>query len=192
MEISKERWLEAQEAEQRFHSNMTLDELRTMYNDSYRQYFEYLDIKYDQQHKHIIEVGCAEIPALYFCRNYKYSVIIEPLPTLILEELTRDMNVSLIKRPAENTGLFNYDEVWLFNVLQHVIDPDKLIDKMKNAAKRIRFFEPVNTEIDDYHPHAFTYDDFTRWFGEFDIYEENKEAINFHTHECVYGIYDHV
>jgi len=73
--------------------------------------------------------------------------------------------------------------------LQHVIDPDKFIEVAKKTASVIRYFEPVNTDISDCHPHAFGYTDFERWFGDFIIYPAT-EAINFHTHECIYGTYD--
>lgn len=184
--ITHDRWLEVQKAEAPHHTGEK-DRLLSIYKESYRQYFKWLGIDTDLKGKKIIEIGCANIPALYFCENYE-GVIIEPMPSLILEELTKDMPVTLLKEPAEYVDLKGYDEVWLFNVLQHVIDPALLISNMKRSAKTIRYFEPVNTDICTYHPHAFTMSDFEGWFDPPNYYPATS-AKNFHTHECSYGVW---
>jgi hypothetical protein len=183
--ITMERWAQAQTAEAQFH-NEPKDKLVNMYRDSYAQYFKWTGIS-ALEGKTIIEVGCAHIPALMFCTDYK-GIIIEPLPSDILLGITQDMPVEVIREPAEYVDITG-DEVWLFNVLQHVIDPDELIANMKRCADVIRYFEPVNMETSTHHPHGFTMDDFTRWFGAPNHYPANPTARNFHTHECAYGVW---
>jgi len=186
--ITKKRWKQAQEAEAKFHQD-PIESLLSNYKESYRQYFEWLGIESNLNGKKIIEVGCASVPALHFCTNYT-GVIIEPLPSDALQSLVKDMPVDLIAEPAETTNLSGYDEVWLFNVLQHVIDPVKLVDNMKKSAKTIRFFEPINTPICEYHPHSYTMDDMIKLFGSAKHYEGNPTAVSFHTHECAYGVWN--
>jgi hypothetical protein len=185
--ISLERWHEAQIAEQKHHIN-SKQNLLSIYEHSYSQYFKWLDIEHDLKGKRIIEIGCAHIPALLFCSNYE-GVIIEPMPSDILLELTETMPVELIREPAEYVDLSGYNEVWLFNVLQHVIDPELLINNMKKSANIIRYFEPVNMETCVHHPHGFTMDDFKKWFDDARYYPNKPDTKNFHTHECGYGIW---
>lgn len=197
--ISELRWQEAQAAERRFH-NEPKEVSIPKYKDSYRQYFEWLGIEQDLKGKSIIEIGCAHIPALYFCENYSPSIIVEPMPSSILRELVCEMNEREGLSPPDiylandvvemlsNDLMKGRSEVWLFNVLQHVLDPDKVIENCKAWAKTIRFFEPVDQPISDCHPHAPTQADFKRWFGDVaKLYEGNPNAVNFHTANCMYG-----
>jgi hypothetical protein len=186
--ITIERWKEAQQAETKYHRDPK-EKLLKIYRDSYRQYFKYVGLGNDLQGKKIIEIGPAHIPALYFCTNYE-GVIIEPMESEILRDITIEKNIRLIKEPAEYVDLKGYDEAWLFNVLQHVIDPDLLIYNIKRSVKLIRFFEPVNMGTAPQHPHAFTINDFINWFfTDTKIYPAKPSAKNFHTHECCYGVY---
>lgn len=187
--ITQERWAEAQEAERRFH-NDPKDVALVKYSESYSQYFKWLGIDPDLKGKSIIEIGPADVPALYFCENYSQSCIIEPMPSTLLYELVFDLPICLSMVVAEDNDINNCDEVWLFNVLQHVLDPDKVVDNCKKWAKTIRYFEPVDQPISDCHPHAPTQDDFKRWFGDAaKLYQGNPNAVNFHTAKCMYGVW---
>jgi len=188
--ISLERWHEAQEGERRFHNNhnQSFVSMRTMYESSYKQYFAYVEIDTDLKGKRILEIGCADIPALYFCSNYIDSAIIEPLPSKTLDWIAGHMDITIYREPAETLELDEqYDEIWLFNVLQHVIDPDKIVSNCKEWAHRIRYFEPIDTAINEVHPHSFTLEQYKAWFGDAKYYDYNKTAVNFHQHCCAYG-----
>lgn len=195
MRISDERWNQAQIAERRFHRD-SKEVAIEKYKDSYRQYFEWLGIDKDLNKKYVIEIGCADVPALMFCTNYNHSIIIEPMPSSVLRELIDDLPICLYDKPVEDlilTGVSEgnrADELWLFNVLQHVIDIEAFVDKCKSWSKVIRFFEPVDQPISDCHPHAPTQADFKRWFGDSaKLYEGNPKAVNFHTAVCCFGVW---
>lgn len=185
-----QRWAIAQQEERKHHSG-TLEAGVEAYKESYAQYFKYLETTNDQTGKKIIEIGCADVPALMFCNGYKPSFIIEPLPSPILLELTKDLAITILVDAAENLDFPKVDEVWLFNVLQHVIDPDVIINKCKEAAKVIRFFEPVEDHIDLCHLHTFSLDYFKGHFGDcVQYYEDHKGRVkNFHEHEAAYGVW---
>jgi len=189
MKISDEIWQQAQELERQFHT-YPFDQGYEIYKNSYRQYFQYLNIDTDLKGKSIIEIGSADYPALEYCTNYLISYVIEPMPSSHLVNLTRDKPIELIKQKAEDFIFPECDEVWLFNVLQHVQYPAKIIKKAKQAAKIIRFFEPVNYPTDKMHLHMFTLDWFMRYFGNcVKHYPKTNNVKNFHTWECAYGIY---
>ncbi len=191
----REQWAIAQEHERKHHSG-SLEQGVEAYRDTYRQYFECLQMtpnlmNHEVESKSIVEIGCADVPALNFCKNYGPSYIIEPLPSPILKELTVNFPITIIDKPAEDIDFPQVDEVWLFNVLQHVIDPDVIINKCKEAAKVIRFFEPINDSTDLCHLHTFTLEYFQKHFGGcVKEYEDHKgRVVNFHEHQCAYGVW---
>lgn len=179
------RWRAAQEAERRFH-NETFEQGLQHYRESYAQYFKHLGIDYDLKGKNIVEIGPADFPALAYCHNLgKDCLIIEPMPS---EHLKR-FNIPIITDLAEDAE-YTADEVWLFNVLQHVIDPGKIIERAKKQASVIRFFEPINYGTDDCHLWNLTFDMFKEWFGNaVQHYPAGQPVKNFHTWECAYGVW---
>lgn len=185
----KEKWLRAQEEERKHHTGSLEDGVKA-YMHTYSEYFRYTDMQ-SEEGKSIMEIGCADVPALYYLKNYKPSYIIEPLPSPILLELTKDLPILIISEPAEEIDFPEVDEVWLFNVLQHVINPDVIIEKAKAASKVVRFFEPINDHIDVCHLHTFTLEYFQKHFGDcVKHYEDHKGRVNgFHEHECAYGVW---
>lgn len=76
---------------------------------------------------------------------------------------------------GEDIGTFmetkneKYDEVWLYNCLQHVDDPAKIIHNALAALKpggTFRVFEWVNTATNTAHPHSLSKSDLDRWIGQ--------------------------
>jgi hypothetical protein len=185
-----QKWLRAQEEERKHHGG-TLEEGVKAYGESYAQYFEHLGMTFDQKGKTIIEIGPADVPAMFYCRGYEKGHIIEPMPSEILQKLVQHLPIDLYETPAEHMTFPKVDEIWLLNVLQHTMDPDLIIEKCKDAAKVVRFFEPINDHIDVCHLHSFSLEFFQKHFGEcVKYYEDHKgRVVNFHEHECAYGVW---
>lgn len=62
-----------------------------------------------------------------------------------------------------------YDEVWLYNCLQHVDDPEKIIRNAVGALKPggvFRIFEWINTPTNTAHPHTLTREQLDKWIGQ--------------------------
>lgn len=181
--ITRDQWLKAQEAERRFH-NEDFEAGLKHYAESYKQYFKWLGIE-SVGHKVIVEIGPADFPALGYIAHGQGSTIIEPMPS----EHLRRFNIPIITECAEDV-YYLADEVWLFNVLQHVIYPYKIVERAKAQARCIRFFEPIDYGIDQCHPWNLTEAMFKEWFGEcVQVYPGNPNAVNFHTHKCAYGVW---
>ena len=186
--VSKERWAHAQTAEKPHHLYESVNDSYKRYSFFYENYFRYLNINPDLNNKSIIEVGPARIAGLLFCKNYSKSYIVEPIVFEETNYLYENLNIEFIRSSLEKSELPHVDEIWLLNVLQHVQDPDLFVEKCKESANTIKFFEPINTPIDDPHPHTFTIDDYKHYFG--DCVQHYKEAISaFHGAECAYGVY---
>lgn len=190
--ITEERWNEAQQAERVCHDNFLnkagVEGVRSHYERTYGKYFKYLGIEKNQQNKTIIEIGCADFPALEHCENVK-GILIEPLPSELLTSLVMFRpDLYLIQAKVEETNLPEADEVWLLNVMQHVLDPDLFIQKCKESAKVIRFFEPIDWPIEIYHPHTFDLDWYKSHFGE-SVNLYTGEDREFHSANCAYGVW---
>ena len=185
-DITIARWNEAQRAERSFHNGESFQEGFNHYMDSYGQYFNLLSIHWNQGSKKICEIGPADYPALVYCHKKGIgSFIIEPMPS----ETLKRFNIPIRQEPAE-TCEYNVDEVWLFNVLQHVINPYKIVERAKKQSKVIRYFEPINYGVNECHPWNLTKEMFEEWFpGSVKIWEPNQPVKNFHTWECAYGVY---
>ena len=187
--ISLDRWLLAQEGEKLHHIREGVEESVENYRLSYSYYFKYLDINPDLQGKSVIEIGPGRISSLLFCKNFSKSYVIEPTEYDGIEHLYRDTNIEILKQRAEECEMPKVDEVWLLNLMQHVQDPDKLIESCKKAAKVIRFFEPVDVPTNNEHPFCFSREDFVSYFGDCVKEYVSIGEPNFHAASCVYGVF---
>lgn len=197
--ISRPRWEAAQKAEVEAH-NRDVRNTEQHYNATYKTYFKYVGLGTDLHGLNVIEIGPAMHSALAICSNWGKALIFEPIHSEELFSFVRNKGIRLVDSPIEDVsdeqlGIIgeNWDgpvEVWLFNVMQHVIDPDEFVRKCKLMADRIRFFEPVNTPIEPHHPHSYKDEDYLKWFGveACKLYLGGTEP-NFHTADCVYGVW---
>lgn len=191
--ISMKRWHVAQAAEREQHK-MGHAEGILHYGKAYQHYFRFVGLGHNLHGLNVIEIGPADFPALQTCENFN-GVIIEPMASEHLEQICREKGITLIKMPFESVEFAEKKdngirEIWLFNVMQHVIDPGAFIEKCKAVADRIRYFEPINQPITAYHPHTYTLKDYIDYFGDCDnvvnLYA-GKSVPGFHEADCAYG-----
>lgn len=176
--ISQQRWQEAQEAELVV---VSYDEENS--RRAYGYIFDYLGMSFTQNGRYVVEVGGGAYPAVSFCRDV-VGVVVEPLSFPSLPPIgIRWIQSALEDIPLRDLPQAN--EVWLFNCLQHVRDPEVVIEHSKEMAPTIRFFEPVDYPTCVYHPHTFTQADFERWFGEMQRYTDRVPG--FFDADCCYG-----
>lgn len=187
--ITLERWREAQEAERMIH-NTDVNNTFEHYRRTYAHYFKAVGLGTNLYGLSVTEVGPADHPALMYCSNYSQSCIIEPMPSNKLSAFCASNKILLFKQPVELIEeMPPTNEYWLFNVMQHIIDPDVFIDKIKRSANRIRFFEPINYPTSTHHPHEYTHQDFTNWFGDCAKFYKGGSIPGFHESDCAYGVY---
>ena len=188
MKITKERWLEAQAQEKIEHSKY--EDGNLFFSRFYANYFKLLGMDEDQGGKSIVEVGCAFYPGLAYVTNYRDSAIVEPMFSDELARFVDTHDVTWYMSPLEDLVLPVFDEMWLFNVLQHTLDPDAFVEAAKKYARLIRFFEPINVPTGTCHPHQFTLQDFQGWFGgDAKEYVWDKKTDYTHVANCAMGSY---
>ena len=83
------------------------------------------------------------------------------------------------------------DECWLYNVLQHVDDPHRVVEVAKRAAKVLRVFEWINIPGDEMHPHVPTQELLEEWYGPGTV-EANIDHWNGANQDnwAFYGVFD--
>lgn len=186
--ISIERWMQAQEAEKKIHAEGERD--IDYYFGVYNTYFKYVGVDMESsKERSILEVGPASVPALAYTHYTGFDLFVcEPNPSKRLIDICEFGGITILDSPLEHLPSLQFDEIWLFNVMQHIIDPELFVSKCKEMAGVIRYFEPIDEGTTVYHPHSYAFEDFYRWFGCKDIYEPSGEP-NFHTAKCAYGIW---
>lgn len=78
-------------------------------------------------------------------------------------------------------------EAWIYNVLQHVEDPEKVIATARASAHLLRIFEWVETETNVGHPHSLHAHKLNDWLGgegAVEMIDENG-AVGL----CYYGVF---
>ena len=188
--ITKERWNQAQEEELRLSS---IDINPRHFEKMYFTIAKLLGIDFDTDFvgKSIIEVGSGPLGATLLTEGFSKAMVVEPL---MCQWGQQYVDCYLEKDIKIETNLYEYlqikvdDETWNFNVLQHVIDPVKQLEKAKETSKVVRIFEPINYPIELAHPHLLTKELFIDIFGEeFGTLYMGGSIPDFHTADCYYG-----
>jgi SAM-dependent methyltransferase len=124
----------------------------------------------NMQGKTILDVGCGPVSMLLRA-THGGAVGIDPL---LMSEETKakyaQANVALHNCKAENYEPIkvspapqHFDEGWMYNCLQHVDDPDKVMKVLLQTSGSVRIFEWIDRHADAGHPHTLTVEQFERW-----------------------------
>lgn len=191
--ISKEEWDSAQAGEINHYNYGNKDNYKQSVHIILKDYFK-INLETDLVNKKILESGGGCYPAAYFCTGLKKAVNIEPLydkfPDHIKTTLA-DAKIDCIPIGFEDyTDNLKFDEVWFFNVLQHVRDPYLQIENAKRIANVIRVFEPIDCPTNNEHPHSFSIQFFKEQFPDTEVKEyKGGSSAGFHGANCAYLIW---
>lgn len=198
--ISRERWERAQEGESHHYDYQNRENYKHAATIILRDHFN-VDMDKDLVGKKILESGGGCYPAVYFCKGLKKAVNVEPLYYQFPDDIKSLMNDSGIESCSVGFEDFlqedqliseeeKFDEVWFFNVLQHVRDPYLQIENAKKISKIIRLFEPIETAINNEHPHSFTIEFFREQFPNTEVSRYRGGSVGrFHGADCAYLIW---
>lgn len=87
-------------------------------------------------------------------------------------------------------NLKQFDEVWIYNCLQHVENPAKIIANAKALAPVLRIFEWINIPPHEGHPHMLTREKLDEWIGQFGQ-TTNLDGESGCYGEAYYGVLTH-
>lgn len=101
-------------------------------------------------------------------------IAVDPLPID-----TIDLNILRLKRPGEKTGLPSKiaDRVFIYNLLQHVISPDHVLNECSRLLKpngSAYILEQLNLPTDNEHPHSLKIEMFDQWIARENLQVEQR------------------
>ena len=137
-------------------------------------YYGLPDGELDLQGRSVLDVGGGPVSMTLRCRNAAKLVVVDPCdwPESVFRRYT-NYGIEFVSAKGEDldTALSvdeQFDEVWLYNVLQHVDNPVKVIQNAIARTKsqgRFRICEWVDVPADDCHPHVLTVDTLRNWIS---------------------------
>lgn len=132
---------------------------------------------YDLGGKSVLDIGGGPTSMLLKAINGGHLRVVDPCPyppwVLARYEAA---GIDYIAEGAErHLSVVGYDEVWIYNVLQHVVDPQECIETAKAHGKLLRIFEWVDAETNVGHPHSLSREKLDEWIGGTGTVEEIDE-----------------
>lgn len=112
---------------------------------------------FNVNNKRILDVGGGPTSMLLKSKNLKEGLVWDPLE--YPDWTTARYAVKNIKIKVEFGELLDetgWDEVWMYNCLQHTQDPAKIIENCLNSAKVFRIFEWIDIPPHEGHPQMIT------------------------------------
>ena len=120
---------------------------------------------FDLSRSSVLDVGAGGFSLLQRV-NTRRGVAVDPLFFGELERNYADAKIERVFACAEDLTNFFYfsefDEVWLFDVVQHVMDPARAVHTASCLARRVRIFEWLHTGLHKLKAKFFT-TRFMRW-----------------------------
>lgn len=176
-------WDEAQKWERAWHDNCINsfheEEKQLVYAEKMglvRKPTPKTPVNFDLNGASILDIGGGAYSLLLKCVNFAAgTMVVDPLmdkyPKWVLaryEEAgiaTEAVRGEDLVKKDEKEPL--WDEVWIYNVLEHCEDPEKVIRNAQRLGNIIRFFEWIDTArgVNVGHIHAFHRNQFDNWLN---------------------------
>jgi hypothetical protein len=111
---------------------------------------------FDMNGASVIDIGGGPVSLLLKCINVS-GVVIDPgpYPDWVYDRY-RAAGIRYVVELGENLNVIGHDEAWIYNSLQHTVNPYLVIDNAKRAAKTVRVFQWINTLVSEDSPHVLT------------------------------------
>lgn len=145
----------------------------------------------DAGYASVIDVGGGPNSLLLKTVNRAGSAVLDPLamPEWVKERY-RAADIMLLQKPAEEfrCDACDFDEVWIYNCLQHTENPQAVIANARHNGRLIRIFEWIDTEVNIGHPHSLTkemLDDLLAGYGKVEALSGQANCYG----RCYYGIF---
>lgn len=132
---------------------------------------------YDMEGASVLDLGGGPASILLKATNLGRATVVDPCeyPDWIRQRYTV-AGVDYERVPAEQwTSEVTYDECWIYNVLQHVQDPERIIANARASAMIVRIFEWIDLPPHLGHPHELKAASLTSWLGGHGTVEQMNE-----------------
>lgn len=139
---------------------------------------------FNVNNKKILDIGGGPVSMLLKTKNLLLGKVCDPIKFpdwVYVRYKIKNILTETIKGEDLKEDPDSWDEVWIYNVLQHTDDPKKVLQNAKIAAPVIRIFEWIDIPPHEGHPHMLTRDNLSKWLG-----KKGGEAEQFSESGC-YG-----
>jgi len=139
----------------------------------------------------VLDIGGGPYSLLLKCENFGVGTVVDPgdYPQWVAMRYgAAGINNLRIKAEELDTTI-RYDEVWLYNCLQHTENPELIIQNARKIGRIIRLFEWIETGVADGHLHNLTEANLNAWLGGIGKVENINEAEGTCRGLCYYGIF---
>ena len=137
----------------------------------------------------VLDIGGGPYSLLLKCENAGISMVVDPChyPQWVSMRYGSAGIHNLQIKAEDLDTTIRYDEVWIYNCLQHTEDPEKIVKNARAIGKIIRLFEWIETGVADGHLHNLTEAKLNEWLGGTGKIENMNE--NTARGLCYYGIF---
>jgi len=144
----------------------TFDEDQKHYVYGHYMGLEPRGYSFDVAGRRIIDIGGGPTSMLLKCINLHEGLVIDPLAyPKWTRERYRARRIRVQVKPGELCAESGWDEVWIYNCLQHTDDPEEIIRRARAAAPVLRIFEWIDIAAHPGHPHELTATTLDLWCG---------------------------
>jgi glycosyltransferase involved in cell wall biosynthesis len=114
----------------------------------------------------IADIGGGPTSMLLKCGNVSGSVVVDPLgyPDWVVDRYAAK-GIQYVQSRGEDWEGEGFDEVWIYNCLQHTDDPEKIIKNALKAAPVLRIFEWIDFPPHPGHPQELKKQKLEEWIG---------------------------
>lgn len=117
--------------------------------------------------KRILDIGGGPSSMLLQVNDHGGSKVIDPIEwPAWTRERYKSHNIDFEKITGEDINETGWDEVWIYNCLQHTINPQKIIENAKKSAPVLRIFEWLDIPAHDGHPQELKKELLDKWIGQ--------------------------
>jgi len=123
----------------------------------------------------VLDIGGGSASILLKSINFSKAKVVDPLkyPDWVYARYDCAGIEWEIKK-GEDINETGFDEILIYNCLQHCENPKKIIDNARRAGKLIRIYEYINIPICAGHIHTLRETELNEWLGGEGKVEENK------------------
>ena len=123
--------------------------------------------KFDLGGKSVIDLGGGPVSMLLKTKNTGRLTVVDPAPYppwVRARYVSHGIQLLQVDAESYRDDHAVYDECWIYNTLQHTVNPADVARVARRSSRRIRVFEWLEIEADDLHPHVLTLDGMNEWF----------------------------
>jgi 2-polyprenyl-3-methyl-5-hydroxy-6-metoxy-1,4-benzoquinol methylase len=153
---------------------------------------------YDLAGKSVLDIGGGPTSMLLKCHSGGLRVVVDPCryPDWVRTRYEVAGITYVVERGEDIDGIDQvvnaprFDEAWIYNVLQHTDDPERIVRHARTYARSVRLFEWVDIPPHHGHPSELRADRLSEWLGGYGTVEDMRRAPeNGCNEKAYYGVF---